>query len=179
MGGVIAGSSGLIAGGLAGLLASESLKKSKPFAAVIAPIIAKVDQAAGVDFQKFKDFLLFIEQKARRLARDNDQFQWLNKALDWITPADMPVNMELLRRVDKLGLSAQALNVLRGNNIIYVGDLVQITEAEMMLLPNCTRRTVSDIKEDLASIGLHFGMDLRDWPPENFENLEKEPGDPI
>jgi DNA-directed RNA polymerase alpha subunit len=160
---------GAIAGGLTGYMASESLKKSKPFAAVIAPIIAKLDRAA--DFQKFAKFLRSVEQKARHLAKYNEQFLWLNRALDWIIPVGANFNPDLLRRVDRLNLSSQALIIIRSDNIVYVGDLVQKTITDMMRFPNCTRSIVNEISESLAYIGLHFGMELKDWPPDNIEDL--------
>jgi Bacterial RNA polymerase, alpha chain C terminal domain len=173
IGGVIGGSGGAIAGGLTGYMASESLKKSRPFAAVIAPIIAKLDQAAQVDFQKFKKFLLSIEQKVRRLARYNEQFVWINRALNWITPAVLTetFNMDLLRKVNSIGLSNRTLNFLGEDNIVFVGDLVQKTEAEMIRAPNCSQTIISEMQDVLASIGLHLGMELRDWPPVNIEEL--------
>jgi hypothetical protein len=82
MGNLIAGTPGLIAGGAAAYITSEIVKRSRPFAAVIAPIIAKLDRE--VDFRKFKNFLLSVEQKMRRLANYNEQFSWLNNALHWI-----------------------------------------------------------------------------------------------
>lgn len=177
VGGLMGGSAGLIAGGLTGYMASESVKKSKPFAAVIAPIIAKLDGAA--DLRKFKDFLLSVELKARRLARYNEQFVWLDKALNWITPITPRFNKDLLRKVDKLEISKSAADVLRMDNIVYVGDLVQKTVAEMMNFPGCTRSIVSEFSERLALIGLHLGMELQGWPPENIEELARELRNPI
>jgi hypothetical protein len=174
VGGFIGGPGGAIAGGLTGYMASESLKKSKPFAAVIAPIIAKLDRAA--DLQKFEKFLRSVEQKARRLTKYNEQFSWLNRALDWIIP--LPFNPDLLRRVDRLKLSSKALEIIRSDNVVYVGDLVQKTVAEMMRFPNCTRSIVNEISESLAYIGLHFGMELKDWPPDNIEDLLSKIGQP-
>ena len=171
IGGLIAGTGGIIAGGLGGLLASESLKKSKPFATVIAPIIAAIDRAPEIDLQKYKSFLLSISEKARRLARKHKQFQWLDKALDWVTASNYVFNPNLFHEVGELALSDTTQNVLQNDNIIYIGDLVQKTEAEMMLTPNCTRRVLNEILERLASIGLHLGMELTDWPPENFERF--------
>ena len=172
VGGLIGGPAGLIAGGLTGYMASESVKKSKPFAAVIAPIIAKLDGAA--DLWKFKDFLLSVELKARRLARYNEQFVWLNKALDWITPITLRFNKDLLRKVDELEISKSAADVLRSDNIVYVGDLVQKTATEIMHSSGCTRSVLNELSESLASIGLHLGMELQGWPPENIEDLERE-----
>jgi DNA-directed RNA polymerase subunit alpha len=54
---------------------------------------------------------------------------------------------------------------------VYIGDLVQKTEAELLRAPNVNRNTLNEILEKLASIGLHMGMELTDWPPENIEEL--------
>ena len=84
-GALLAGPPGAIAGVLTGLLAGEGLKKSTPFATVIAPIIAGLNHAANVDLEKYKVFLMSVGHKARRLARGNEQFNWLDKALDWVS----------------------------------------------------------------------------------------------
>jgi hypothetical protein len=85
MGGFLAGPPGAIAGALTGLLAGEGLKKSTPFATVIAPIIAGLNRAGKVDLVKFKTFLLSVSQKARRLAKGSEQFSWLGMALDRVS----------------------------------------------------------------------------------------------
>jgi hypothetical protein len=94
LGGVALGPGGAIAGGLAGFLASESLKKSKPFAAALLPITDKLDRLADteLDFirraaQELKKqitFVVDIEPKLRRLADFCEELNWLNKSLDWI-----------------------------------------------------------------------------------------------
>lgn len=172
VGGLFGGSPGLVAGGLTGFMVSESVKRSKPFATAISPVIAKLDEAA--DLRKFRDFLLSIELKARRLAQYNEQFLWLNKALNWITSSNLPFNLDLLRKVDELSVSKEVIVLLKRDNIVYVGDLAQKTVAEIMQFPGCTRGMVNEISESLASIGLHLGMDLQGWPLENIQDLEKE-----
>jgi hypothetical protein len=172
VGGLFGGSPGLVAGGLTGFMVSESVKRSKPFATEISPVIAKLDEAA--DLRKFRDFLLSIELKARRLAQYNEQFLWLNKALNWITSSNLPFNLDLLRKVDELSVSKEVIVLLKRDNIVYVGDLAQKTVAEIMQFPGCTRGMVNEISESLASIGLHLGMDLQGWPLENIQDLEKE-----
>jgi hypothetical protein len=84
VGGVLAGPPGAIAGGLVGLMASESLKKSKPFASVIAPIIRKLDQSATIDFHKFRKLLLEAEPKLRLLEKYSNHFLWVPTVLNWI-----------------------------------------------------------------------------------------------
>ena len=73
----------------------------------------------------------------------------------------------LLQKVDELKLSARAANYLKYDNIVYIGDLVQKTEAEMLRTPNFGRKSLNEIKEVLAQMGLHLGMEVPGWPPES------------
>jgi len=82
-------------------------------------------------------------------------------------------NRNLLRRVDELELSVRSANCLKNDNIVYIGDLIQKTEAEMLRTPNFGRKSLNEIKEVLISMGLHLGMEVTDWPPENIEELAK------
>jgi DNA-directed RNA polymerase subunit alpha len=87
---------------------------------------------------------------------------------------DFPFNRNLLRKVDELELSVRSANCLKNDNIIYIGDLVQKTEAEMLRTPNFGRKSLNEIKEVLASMGLRLGMDIPGWPPENIEEMAKK-----
>jgi DNA-directed RNA polymerase subunit alpha len=91
---------------------------------------------------------------------------------------DLPFNKNLLRKVDELELSVRSANCLKNDNIIYIGDLVQKTEAEMLRTPNFGRKSLNEIKEVLAQMGLHLGMEIANWPPENIEDLAKKLEDP-
>ena len=82
-------------------------------------------------------------------------------------------NRNLLRRVDELELSVRSANCLKNDNIVYIGDLIQKTEAEMLRTPNFGRKSLNEIKEVLITMGLHLGMEVTDWPPENIEELAK------
>ncbi len=82
-------------------------------------------------------------------------------------------NPLLLKKVDELELSVRSANCLKNDNIVYIGDLIQKTEAEMLRTPNFGRKSLNEIKEVLATMGLHLGMDVPDWPPENIEDLAK------
>nr|WP_308910594.1 DNA-directed RNA polymerase subunit alpha [Pseudokordiimonas caeni] len=84
------------------------------------------------------------------------------------------INRQLLRKVDELELSVRSANCLKNDNIVYIGDLVQKTEAEMLRTPNFGRKSLNEIKEVLASMGLRLGMELPAWPPENIEELAKK-----
>jgi DNA-directed RNA polymerase subunit alpha len=87
---------------------------------------------------------------------------------------ELPFNPALLRKVDELELSVRSANCLKNDNIVYIGDLIQKTEAEMLRTPNFGRKSLNEIKEVLAALGLHLGMDVPDWPPENIEDLAKK-----
>ena len=87
-------------------------------------------------------------------------------------------NPNLLRKVDELELSVRSANCLKNDNIIYIGDLVQYSEAEMLRTPNFGRKSLNEIKDVLAGMGLYLGMELTDWPPENIEEMAKRLDEP-
>ena len=86
---------------------------------------------------------------------------------------ELAFNPALLKKVDELELSVRSANCLKNDNIVYIGDLIQKTEAEMLRTPNFGRKSLNEIKEVLAAMGLHLGMEVPDWPPENIEELAK------
>ncbi len=86
---------------------------------------------------------------------------------------DLPFNRNLLRKVDDLELSVRSANCLKNDNIVYIGDLVQKSEQEMLRTPNFGRKSLNEIKEVLAAMGLSLGMTVPGWPPENIEGLAK------
>ena len=92
--------------------------------------------------------------------------------------AEPPFNRNLLRKVDELELSVRSANCLKNDNIVYIGDLVQKTEAEMLRTPNFGRKSLNEIKEVLSQMGLHLGMEIPTWPPENIEELAKRLEEP-
>jgi len=92
--------------------------------------------------------------------------------------AEPPFNKNLLRKVDELELSVRSANCLKNDNIVYIGDLVQKTEAEMLRTPNFGRKSLNEIKEVLAQMGLHLGMEITNWPPENIEEMAKRLDEP-
>jgi len=87
---------------------------------------------------------------------------------------DLEFNPLLLKKVDELELSVRSANCLKNDNIVYIGDLIQKTEAEMLRTPNFGRKSLNEIKEVLTTMGLHLGMDIIDWPPDNIEDLAKK-----
>ncbi len=88
-------------------------------------------------------------------------------------------NRNLLRKVDELELSVRSANCLKNDNIVYIGDLIQKTEAEMLRTPNFGRKSLNEIKEVLSQMGLHLGMEVPNWPPENIEELAKRLEEPF
>jgi len=89
------------------------------------------------------------------------------------------LNRNLLRKVDELELSVRSANCLKNDNIVYIGDLIQKTEGEMLRTPNFGRKSLNEIKEVLAQMGLHLGMEVLDWPPENIEEMAKHAEEPF
>jgi DNA-directed RNA polymerase subunit alpha len=93
-------------------------------------------------------------------------------------PSEPPFNKNLLRKVDELELSVRSANCLKNDNIVYIGDLVQKSEGEMLRTPNFGRKSLNEIKEVLSTMGLHLGMEIAEWPPENIEELAKKLEEP-
>jgi hypothetical protein len=84
-----------------------------------------------------------------------------------------PFNLVFLTKVDQLDLSVRSSSCLRNDNIVYIGDLVQKSMAEMLRTPNFGRKSLNEINEVLAQMGLHLGMEVPGWPPKNIEALAK------
>ena len=84
---------------------------------------------------------------------------------------DSPVHVEskiepvLLRPVDDLELTVRSANCLKAESIYYVGDLLQRTEVELLKTPNLGKKSLTEIKDVLASKGLSLGMRIENWPP--------------
>lgn len=92
---------------------------------------------------------------------------------------DLPFNKNLLRKVDELELSVRSANCLKNDNIVYIGDLVQRSEPEMLRTPNFGRKSLNEIREVLKVMGLELGMNVENWPPENIEELVKRIEEPF
>lgn len=104
-------------------------------------------------------FVNFEEPEAAQRAEEEEELEF---------------NPLLLKKVDELELSVRSANCLKNDNIVYIGDLIQKTEAEMLRTPNFGRKSLNEIKEVLTGMGLHLGMDIVDWPPDNIEELAKK-----
>ena len=83
-------------------------------------------------------------------------------------------NKNLLRKVDELELSVRSMNCLKNDNIVYIGDLVQKSEGEMLRTPNFGRKSLNEIKEVLTGMSLYLGMEIPNWPPDNISELSKK-----
>ena len=117
-----------------------------------------VAYAARILQDQLSIFVNFEEPESARTDSDDDGLEF---------------NPLLLKKVDELELSVRSANCLKNDNIVYIGDLIQKTEAEMLRTPNFGRKSLNEIKEVLSGMGLHLGMDVEEWPPENIEDLAK------
>lgn len=79
----------------------------------------------------------------------------------------------LLRPVDDLELTVRSANCLKAENIFYIGDLIQRTEVELLKTPNLGKKSLTEIKDVLASKGLSLGMRLENWPPESLREKDQ------
>ncbi|MEM0949804.1 MAG: DNA-directed RNA polymerase subunit alpha [Pseudomonadota bacterium] len=118
-----------------------------------------VAYAARILQDQLSIFVNFDEPESARAESDDDGLEF---------------NPLLLKKVDELELSVRSANCLKNDNIVYIGDLIQKTEAEMLRTPNFGRKSLNEIKEVLSGMGLHLGMDVEEWPPENIEDLAKK-----
>ncbi len=114
--------------------------------------------AARIVQDQMKVFVNFDEPEARTVEE---------------TKPELEFNPALLKKVDELELSVRSANCLKNDNIVYIGDLIQKSETEMLRTPNFGRKSLNEIKEVLAQMGLHLGMDVPNWPPENIDELAK------
>jgi DNA-directed RNA polymerase subunit alpha len=120
--------------------------------------------AARILQDQLQLFINFDEPRERKVEEERD---------------DLPFNRNLLRKVDELELSVRSANCLKNDNIVYIGDLVQKSEQEMLRTPNFGRKSLNEIKEVLSSMGLGLGMTVTGWPPENIEDLAKKLEEPF
>ena len=98
---------------------------------------------------------------------------------DQISNEKLSFNPHLLKKVEELELSVRSANCLKNDNIIYIGDLVQKSESEMLRTPNFGRKSLNEIKEVLQQMDLNLGISVPDWPPENIEEIAKKFEDPF
>ena len=86
----------------------------------------------------------------------------------------LPFPDTLLKKVDDLELSVRSMNCLKNDNIVYIGDLVRKSESEMLRTPNFGRKSLNEIKEVLAQMGLYLGMSVEGWPIENMDEVARK-----
>ncbi len=127
----------------------------------IDPVEA-VAQAAKILKDQLSIFITFEEEEEEETSQTEEQ-QETEK-----------FNENLLRSVDELELSVRSANCLKNANIKLIGDLVQKTEAEILATKNFGRKSLNEIKEILASMGLSLGMKLENWPPKKLKGGEEE-----
>ena len=114
-------------------------------------------------------------KQAKRMVEREKQELW--DALETIIreqPTEPEFNKNLLRKVDELELSVRSMNCLKNDNIIYIGDLVQKSEGEMLRTPNFGRKSLNEIKEVLTGMSLYLGMEIPNWPPDNIAEMSKK-----
>ncbi|GHT88827.1 DNA-directed RNA polymerase subunit alpha [Alphaproteobacteria bacterium] len=86
----------------------------------------------------------------------------------------LPFDSNLLRKVDDLELSVRSANCLKNENIFYIGDLVMLSESDMLKTPNFGRKSLNELKEALLLMGLGFGMSIPGWPPADVDGLARK-----
>jgi DNA-directed RNA polymerase subunit alpha len=90
---------------------------------------------------------------------------------------EVDIDPILLRPVDELELTVRSANCLKAENIYYIGDLIQRTEVELLRTPNLGKKSLTEIKDVLASHGLSLGLQLENWPPASIRDKEdNQPG---
>ncbi len=110
-------------------------------------------------------------RKAGQILRNQlDVFTYLEVQEEAIEDADVPqIDPVLLRPVDDLELTVRSANCLKAENIYYIGDLVQRSENELLKTPNLGKKSLTEIKDVLATHSLSLGIKLEDWPPKGIE----------
>lgn len=116
-------------------------------------------EAGAILRDHFANFVNFEEFPSDAQEEEKDEF---------------PFNKNLLRKVNELELSVRSANCLKNENIFYIGDLIQRTEADMLKTPNFGRKSLNEIKGLLQAMDLSFGMTVPGWPPENIEGLARK-----
>jgi len=156
----------------------------------VKKVAYKVENARVGQITDYDKLILEIETNGALTPRDalaisakilQDQFQsFINFDISKVdvTPQkevsiEPEFNKNLLKTIEELELSVRSYNCLKNENIIYVGDLVIKTEVEMLKTANFGRKSLNELKDNLKSMGLTFGMKLTNWPPKNIEELLK------
>jgi len=166
-----------------------SIKVDSVFSPV-KKVAYKVENARVGQITDFDKLILEIDTNGVITPRDalaisakilQDQFQaFINfdvSKVDTVPEKEISIepefNKNLLKTIEELELSVRSYNCLKNENIIYVGDLVIKTEVEMLKTANFGRKSLNELKDNLKSMGLTFGMKLTNWPPKNIDELLK------
>jgi DNA-directed RNA polymerase subunit alpha len=139
-------------------------------------LVMKVETDGSVSAEDAVAFAARIFQEQLSLFVNFDEPKEVEKKPQITEPE---YNKNLLKKVDELELSVRSMNCLKNDNIIYIGDLVQKTEPEMLRTPNFGRKSLNEIKEVLNSMSLYLGMEIPNWPPDNIAELSKKLEDSI
>jgi len=112
--------------------------------------------------------LILRDQLSSFIQLEGSDLPDMREAVGSKTPEWDPI---LLRPVDDLELTVRSANCLKAENIYLIGDLIQRTEVELLKTPNLGKKSLTEIKDVLATRGLSLGMRLENWPPENIDEL--------
>ena len=108
-----------------------------------------------------------LKENETTLKSKENSFETLSKKLI----PQPEINKTLFIKIDELDLlSVRSLNCLKNENIIYVGDLIQLTENYLLKSNNFGRKSLEELKNILSSMSLYLGMELSNWPPENMSD---------
>ncbi len=166
-----------------GLIAIDSLFSP------VKKVSFKVDSTREGDALDYDKLVMQVETNGTVAAEDAVAFaarifqDQLSMFVNFEDPKEIPkqkvlkepeFNKNLLKKVEELELSVRSMNWLKNDNIIYIGDLVQKTEPEMLRTPNFGRKSLNEIKEVLSSMSLYLGMEIPNWPPDNIAELSKQ-----
>jgi DNA-directed RNA polymerase subunit alpha len=166
-----------------GLIAIDSLFSP------VKKVSFKVDTTREGDALDYDKLMMEVETNGTLAAEDAVAFaarifqDQLSMFVNFEDPKEIPkqrvlkepeFNKNLLKKVEELELSVRSMNCLKNDNIIYIGDLVQKTESEMLRTPNFGRKSLNEIKEVLSSMSLYLGMEIPNWPPDNIAELSKQ-----
>jgi len=166
-----------------GLIAIDSLFSP------VKKVSFKVDTTREGDALDYDKLMMQVETNGTVAAEDAVAFaarifqDQLSMFVNFDDPKEIPTqrvlkepefNKNLLKRVEELELSVRSMNCLKNDNIVYIGDLVQKTEPEMLRTPNFGRKSLNEIKEVLSSMSLYLGMEIPNWPPDNIAELSKQ-----
>jgi DNA-directed RNA polymerase subunit alpha len=166
-----------------GLIAIDSLFSP------VKKVSFKVDTTREGDALDYDKLMMQVETNGTIAAEDAVAFaarifqDQLSMFVNFEDPKEIPkekvsegpeFNKNLLKKVEELELSVRSMNCLKNDNIIYIGDLVQKTESEMLRTPNFGRKSLNEIKEVLSSMSLYLGMEIPNWPPDNISELSKQ-----